>query len=238
MRNLVAAILSRLLRILRRRHFFLNVDEWREVRMSFSQLGEDSIIWHLVREHRNDRGIYVDVGAFDPTRYSNTLLLHKAGWRGVNIDPNPETIARFQAARPGDSNVCAAVSNVERRVDYLVYPGKATNRIVESMSSEAASVLGEIPLRRIPMTTRTLSAILSETVASGQKIDLLNIDCEGEDLNVLESLDWTRWSPRIVCVEAHGAENRQRVVQFMAVQNYVLVAQMLVTFIFQRELTS
>ena len=235
MRRLIAWMLSRLLRLLRRRHFSLNDDEWREVRMSFSQLGEDSVIWHLVREHRKDRGIYVDVGAFDPTRYSNTLLLHKAGWRGVNIDPNPETIARFNAARPRDSNVCAAVSNVERRVDYLVYPGKATNRIVESQSTEAASVLGEVPLRRIPMTTRTLSAILLETVAPGQKIDLLNIDCEGEDLNVLESLDWSHWSPRIVCVEAHGADNRQRVLKFMAARNYVLVAQMLVTFIFQRE---
>ena len=237
MRNLVAAMLSRLLRILRRRQFPMNVEEWREVRLSFSQLGEDSIIWHLLREHRNDRGIYVDVGAFHPTRYSNTLLLHKAGWQGVNIDPNPETIAAFEAARPGDVNVCAAVSNLERRVDYLVYSGKATNRIVEPSSNERASVLGEDPLRRIPMTTRTLSGILDDKVAAGQKIDLLNIDCEGEDLNVLESLDWDRWSPRIVCVEAHGADNQQRVKQFMATRNHALVAQMLVTFVFQRNQT-
>jgi FkbM family methyltransferase len=235
MRNLVAAILSRLLRILRRRQFPLNLEEWREVRMSFSQLGEDSIIWHLLRENRNDHGIYVDVGAYHPTRYSNTLLLHKAGWRGVNIDPNPETVARFEAARPGDTNVCAAVSNLERHVDYLVYSGNATNRIVEPSSNELASVLGEDPLRRIPMTTRTLSGILAETVPAGQKIDFLNIDCEGEDLSVLESLDWSRWSPRIVCVEAHGADNQQRVEQFMTARKYSLVAQMLVTFVFQRE---
>ena len=237
MRNFVAAILSRLLRILRRRQFPMSSEEWREVRMSFSQLGEDSIIWHLLREHRRDHGIYVDVGAYDPTRYSNTLLLHKAGWHGVNIDPNPETVALFENARPHDSNVCAAVSNLERSVDYLVYPGKATNRIVESSSDQVASVLGEVPIRRIPMTTRTLSSILSETVAPGQKIDLLNVDCEGEDLNVLESLDWARWSPWIVCVEAHGQDNRERVVQFMATRSYVLIAQMLVTFVFQRDLT-
>ena len=32
--------------------------------------------WPL-RERRDDHGIYVDVGAYHPTRYSNTLLLHK-----------------------------------------------------------------------------------------------------------------------------------------------------------------
>ncbi|MFM9970267.1 MAG: FkbM family methyltransferase [Burkholderiales bacterium] len=233
MRSLVAAVMSSLLRVIRRRHFPLCFDEWREVRLSFSQLGEDRIVWHILREHRNNRGIYVDVGAFDPIRYSNTLILHKEGWRGVNIDPNPETMIRFAASRPLDSNICAAVSNSERRVDYLVYAGAATNRIVEPTAEDVKSVLGEAPLRRIAMTTRRLSDILVEATVEEQRIDFLNVDCEGEDLNVLESLDWDRWRPRVVCVEAHGAGNRDAVMKFMVEKNYALVAQMLVSFIFQ-----
>jgi FkbM family methyltransferase len=234
-RRLAAALIAPLLRSINRRHHALSAAQWREAGVSFSQLGEDRLVWHFLRD-KKEKGIYVDVGAFDPARYSNTLLLHKAGWRGVNIDPNPDTIERFKAERPGDTNVCAAVSNVERRVDYLVYPGQATNRIVDPSQAEVASVLGETPTQRIPMTTRTLNALLDESLAAGTAIDLLNVDCEGEDINVLKSLDWTRWQPWLVCVEAHGDDDREQVTRFMQAQGYELVGRLLVTLVFRRTL--
>jgi hypothetical protein len=69
----------------------------------YSQNGEDIILQSLFpREHT---GFYVDVGAHHPYRISNTYLLHQQGWSGINIDPNPETIAFFNRARPKDINI-------------------------------------------------------------------------------------------------------------------------------------
>jgi hypothetical protein len=48
-------------------------------------------------------GVYVDVGAFDPVQFSNTLLLRQHGWRGVNVDPNAAQIEKFRRFRPADS---------------------------------------------------------------------------------------------------------------------------------------
>ena len=48
--------------------------------------GEDLAINKFVDNKSN--GIYVDVGAHHPIQRSNTHLLFKKGWEGINIDIN------------------------------------------------------------------------------------------------------------------------------------------------------
>ena len=53
------------------------------VLFSYSHFGEDLIILRLLGDVPPDhRGMYVDVGAFDPVLHSNTYLLYTHGWRG------------------------------------------------------------------------------------------------------------------------------------------------------------
>ena len=54
-------------------------------RISYSQFGEDLWLADYFSDKRD--GFYVDVGAFDPANVSNTLLLYRRGWRGINIEP-------------------------------------------------------------------------------------------------------------------------------------------------------
>ena len=51
----------------------------------YSQFGEDKILFELIPKNFKS-GFYVDVGCFHHKKYSNTYLLHKRGWVGVNID--------------------------------------------------------------------------------------------------------------------------------------------------------
>ena len=50
---------------------------------SHSQFGEDRKIISLFQ--KNKRGLYLDIGCFHPVRQSNTYLMYKFGWKGVNI---------------------------------------------------------------------------------------------------------------------------------------------------------
>jgi hypothetical protein len=43
-------------------------------------------------------GFYVDVGAHHPRRYSNTNYFYKRGWKGINIEPNPDALRIFDDA--------------------------------------------------------------------------------------------------------------------------------------------
>ena len=54
---------------------------------SYSQEGEDMILRRIFGDKR--LGFYVDVGAHDPRRFSNTYYFYKRGWRGINIEPRP-----------------------------------------------------------------------------------------------------------------------------------------------------
>jgi FkbM family methyltransferase len=213
----------------------LRADEWRKCHYSFSQLGEDRVIWALLHQlpPQRSKGIYVDVGAFDPVTFSNTLLLHLAGWRGCNIDANPAAIARFQTARPHDANIVAAVSDCVRQANYLEYPARTTNRVVDG-SPGAKSAIGESPTGRLTVVTRTLDDILSSLDPVPDAIDLLSIDCEGEDVRVLAGCDFGRWRPLVVAIEAHDNADRAAIERILRPQGYAPVARTIVTLIFAR----
>ena len=59
-------------------------------RKQYSQWGEDLFIEDYFKN--KNKGTYLDIGCFHPFMYSNTCLLHKKGWSGVNIDINQTSI--------------------------------------------------------------------------------------------------------------------------------------------------
>ena len=75
---------------------------------TYSQSGEDKFITSYMNKKKIFNGRYVDLGAFHPTKYSNTCLLYKSGWSGINIDC-------FNIVRPNDKNICVAVSDKEKK---------------------------------------------------------------------------------------------------------------------------
>ena len=68
--------------------------------ISFSQQGEDIIIQNYF-ENKFD-GFFIDIGAYHPIKYSNTFALYLKGWKGINIEPNPDNIPLFQNIRRRD----------------------------------------------------------------------------------------------------------------------------------------
>ena len=79
----------------------------------FSQFGEDRILLEILKP-KFTKGFYVDVGCYHPKKHSNTYLLHKKGWSGINIDIEQNKIDVFNLMRPGDLNILAPVSNEKK----------------------------------------------------------------------------------------------------------------------------
>lgn len=57
-----------------------------------------------------------------------------------------------------------------------------------------------IDRKKIQVTT--LSSILEKHVPKNQKIDFLNVDVEGVDINVLRSNNWKKFRPDYILVES------------------------------------
>jgi FkbM family methyltransferase len=190
--------------------------EWKRLKFTYAQEGEDIIAQALLPEAN---GFYVEVGAFHPVSISNTYLFYRKGWRGIVIDPVPEVVELFRQRRPNDLVVECAVSNEEGERRFDIMQVGETNRLDGETVSEPAKA----PLRSIQVRCRKLASILDEHLPTGKMIDFLSVDTEGHDLNVLQSNDWQRYRPRLVAVEDFLPEAESPVCRFMFQHGYKLM---------------
>lgn len=176
-------------------------------RISFAQEGEDLLLERLVG-NRND-GFYVDVGAHHPTRFSNTYLLYKRGWRGINIDAAPGSMRAFRRHRPRDINLELAIGEPGSRTFY-VFDDSALNTMSRSLSAERREntyykIVGEQQL-----SVRPLHDVLAQYLpADVERIDLMTVDVEGLDFEVIRSNDWSRFRPEMLLIEILGSDLEQ-----------------------------
>ena len=174
---------------------------------SFSQYGEDLVIDRLLKPLSG--GTFVDVGSHHPINRSNTFRLYMRGWRGSAIDPNPEFTQDFLRYRPGDLFINEGVAAGKGNLTYHSFDLTVLNTFdtatVEKLLQEGNNLTGK---KDVPC--RPLCEIVDEFLPDKQ-IDLLNVDCEGLDMVVLESLRIDKHRPTVLIIEDYPT--------FFAVQN-------------------
>jgi FkbM family methyltransferase len=205
------------------------------VNLSYSLDGEDMIVRRLVE--RQKPGFYVDVGAHHPSRFSNTCYFHRRGWKGINIDPDPEAIRLFRRERSSDTNLCVGISDTPGALDLHFFNEPALNTFDAKLAAERANLPGYRLLERRSVPVRRLDDVLVEHLPQGQSIDFLSIDVEGMDLLVLRSNDWARFRPRVLLVEVHerrvSRAEADPIHQFVAAKGFCLIAKTLKTLIYE-----
>ena len=168
-------------------------------RVSYSQDGEDLIIQRIFSGQKE--GFYVDVGAHHPYRFSNTYLLYRNGWRGLNFDPLPGFSRLFTKCRPRDIAIEIGVGDVNTHLTYYQFNEPALN----TFSSHEANLKNKPPYELISTTqiqVKPLAELLDCYIPPSQEIDFMTIDAEGLDLQVLMSNNWAKYRPTLLVVEA------------------------------------
>lgn len=201
---------------------------------SHSQEGEDMILQRIFE--RKEFGFYVDIGAHHPRRFSNTCLFYRKGWRGINIEPNPDAGAAFQKERPRDINLGIGISDHEGTLTYFFFNDPALNSFDRELSDSRVKNTSYKLIGTKEVAVRTLGAVLREHLPPGAEIDFLSVDVEGLDMAVLRSNDWNAFRPKVVLVEAlevslEGVLDSE-VFQFMKGHGYQLSAKTVNTLIF------
>jgi FkbM family methyltransferase len=192
--------------------------------VSYSQQGEDMILHCLFQGQQT--GFYVDIGAYHPARYSNTYFFYRRGWRGINIDAMPGSMAAFRVQRPEDVNLEYAIANDDSTRTYYEFDNPALNGFSRALS-ESRNAGGQFRLiGEHALPTMTLAQALGAHLPPGQRIDFLTVDVEGLDLEVLQSNDWSKYRPRSVVtedIEAHllADVDRSQVVRYLRTQGFV-----------------
>ena len=167
--------------------------------ISFSQQAEDLHIDRFFNGRSS--GFYVDIGAFDPVVYSNTLKFYQRGWRGINIEPNPDLIQKIRTHRPADINLNVAISDTCEKLSYYRFESPALNSFSEAHVADWAGQKGFKQVDVLTLPTRLLSDVLDEYLPADTAIDFMSVDVEGWDLKVLSSNNWKRYRPTLLLVE-------------------------------------
>ncbi len=200
----------------------------------YSEYGEDSIVNCLI--HYKKEGFYVDIGAFHPKRLSSTYYFYKRQkWDGLVIEPNPENIKLFEKVRPRDKSLNFGIGTNTQKLTYYMFDDASQNTFSEEFKqdriNESMQVIGKKEIDVFP-----LAQVLAENMNSNQKIDYMNVDVEGLDLEVLKSNDWDKYRPSIITIEEihFDLENptASDIYLFMKEKKYSLKSVCFITLIF------
>lgn len=218
---------------------FAGWDEW-AVR-SWSQEGEDLILKRIFGAEYS--GFYVDIGAHHPKRFSNTFLFYQRGWRGINIDAMPESMAKFNKIRPRDINLEIGIGEKQGKLEYFVFNEPALNGFSRHLSYHRNDADSPYRIESVlKLDVLPLRQVLEDFLPEGQSIDFMSIDVEGLDLEVLKSNDWQIYRPTFVLIEILGSSlhdvDQSDIGRFMRDVGYVPYAKSINTVFFKSLLYS
>lgn len=203
---------------------------------SYSQEGEDMILKPFYSDIEIRKGFYIDVGALHPFRFSNTACFYKYGWNGINIEPTPSAIDLFMEYRTRDINLNFGVAEEDTEMTFYCFDEPALNSFSKELSEKRASTTNYKIIEKKQIQVKPLRAILDEYLPQCQKIDFINIDVEGLDLQVLKSNNWDKYRPDFVlCEDILDFENlsTSQVYKFLYERDYKLIGKTLRTLIFK-----
>ena len=185
---------------------------------NFSQGNEEKILQDIFSD--TIKGFYIDVGCHHPNRFSNTALLYKKGWKGINIDANEKNLKLFNFFRKRDYNIRALVSKTAGALNYYYFDESALNGCLSDSRLDLLLNENYKVIKTEKILTRRLDDIITESKINHKRIDLLDIDVEGHDFQVLQSINLDLYDVRVILIETGDQENA--IIQYLLKFNYHL----------------
>jgi len=198
-----------------------------------SQYGQDHFVLQLLGGKRN--GFFLDTGASDGVRSSNTALLERHfGWRGLCVEPNTHFFHKLVRARrctclnaclydsEADLPFLEAAGTLGGLVD-MFEPGQLENAMYwKQLKPDAA---GRPPL--VTKRTMTIEAALDRAGAP-REIDYWSLDTEGSELLLLQSFPFGRYTFNVLTVEHNLRPARHAIRRFLESHGFDFVAELVI----------
>ncbi len=208
---------------------------------TYSQTAEDviveALIGAIVIKAPPLAGVYyLEIGANHPIQTSNTYLLYKKfNAQGVLFEADAELIGQLKQVRPRDTVVHTAVS---ARRDPTVVLNVSRAKELSSLDAnhvKSFAAMGEIA--QIQQQVEVPNMHIDELLSTyGQRsIQYMSIDVEGEDLPIMQAIDFDRYRPWILSCEPSAQvhpKNPQQMYEVMARAGYSLIARTQVNMLF------
>ena len=192
----------------------------------YAEFAEDVMVNRILKKIK--KGFYVDVGAYHPYKGSLTYNLYNRNWNGMNLDISKSSIDLFNIARPTDLNINWAVSELNGETYYYENsPINQQNSLIPQNDNQ----------KKIKIQSYKLSEILK--IQNINSVDYINIDTEGNELEVLMGIDFSKINPTLFTIEDNSFdlnnEIKKKKIIFLKEKNYELINIIGVTMFFVKK---
>jgi FkbM family methyltransferase len=172
---------------------------------SYSQYEQDVILNNLFFKNKKN-GVFLDIGAFNGIEKSNTFFYESLlGWTGICVEPIEKRFLELEKNRLS-KNIQGVVS--DKDVDFVEFCeiegySEMLSGIIEDYDENHKKRIiyeGGNRVKKSYKNYRINNIIRDFNVT---KIDLLDIDTEGNELKILKDLDFSRVDIDTILVECN-----------------------------------
>lgn len=191
---------------------FLNILKSLEIRVTRKSFALDQLDIKLLPYLNFKDGFFIEAGAYDGMNQSNTLYFERyMNWKGILIEPIPEIADKCRKNR----TKCIVENCALVPIDYydnhieMYYCGlmSLVRGAMKTEYEELCHINKGVELQEnvsdfdtLTVPAKNLTSILEYHRIP--KIDFFSLDVEGYELDVLKGLDFRRYAPTYMLIEA------------------------------------
>lgn len=165
----------------------------------YSQNSEESFILDYFK---GTIGKFIDIGAYDVFKFSNTRALYELGWHGILVEPAPKNYKGIADHYRDDDRVLVfnvAIGADSGEVDFYESEDAVSTTNKEHMEKWAAAGV-KFELIKVPQIS-----VYRFMKDYGNDVDFLSIDTESTNINVFRSIpDFVFERVKMICIEHDG----------------------------------
>lgn len=175
--------------------------------MSYSQNNEEAVLLDFFGNKAD--GAFLEIGAFHPTRLSNTRALVERGWSGVMVEMSPYALVDLIEAYKDNEKIKIVAGAVTAQpqppaASWLVPKDDVADGAITTTEAwhrdKWAASLAAQGRRHVPITAATISLVELCHLLPAQ-VDLVSIDTEGTSAELALAFPYDRFGVRAAVIE-------------------------------------
>ena len=185
----------------------------------FSEAGQDMLVKDNFFKNKKS-GFFVEIGAYDGIKGSNCYHFEKfMNWEGIAVEASPLQFAKLKKNR-NCKLINLAIGSENKQVEfYEVAEGftqmSGINNLNFQNSLQRIKKNSNSKINKIDIECKTFDKL----IPNDQIIDLISIDIEGNELDVLKSIDFDKYQIKVIILE-NNTPNELSYLKFFLEKNF------------------
>ena len=185
----------------------------------FSEAGQDMLVKENFFKDQKS-GFFLEIGAFNGIEGSNCYHFEKfMNWQGIAVEASPLQFERLKKNRNCEL-INAALASENKQVEFFeIVEGftqmSGINNINFQNSLERIKKNSNSKINKIKIESKTFNKL----IPNDQIIDLISIDIEGNEFEVLKSIDFDEYQIKVIIIE-NNIPNELSYLEFFLEKNF------------------